>query len=329
MTASTDPTDSADPADSIDAEETNATGPDVLTVTMNPALDHTVTIDEPLREGAVARTDDAQFDAGGKGINVSQYLTELGVDAPATGFLGGPFGGMIGDALDEEGIARDFVEIGGRTRMNTTVLSPGGEYKINHNGPVVDDREVDGLIRRVEARDPERLVVAGSLPRGIDADAVDRLAEAGPWETAVDMGGSFLQRLDAEYLVCKPNRDELAAATGRDVETVDDAVAAARDLRARGFRFVLASLGPDGALVVSASDAYYAPALPVDVVDTVGAGDALLSGFLAGLARDESVDIALKTAVAVAARVVSVSGTRVPPFDDVYSDRERVDVTAI
>jgi len=304
-------------------------GTDVLTVTMNPAVDHTLTIEEPLREGEVARTDDSQFDAGGKGINVSQYLTELGVGAPATGFLGGPFGRMIGDALDDEGVARDFVEIDGRTRLNTTILNPDGEYKINHNGPVVDDADVDALVRRVEARAPDRLVVAGSLPRGIDADAVDRLAGAGSWETAVDMGGSFLRRLDGEYLVCKPNRDELAAATDRTVETVDDAVDAARDLRERGFRYVLASLGADGALLISASEAYYAPAPPADVVDTVGAGDALLSGFLAGLTRGESIEVALRTAVVVAARVVAVSGTSVPTFDDVFAERDRVDVEAI
>ncbi|WP_049987203.1 1-phosphofructokinase [Halobellus rufus] len=304
-------------------------GAEILTVTMNPAVDHTLSIDGPLREGEVARTDDAQFDAGGKGINVSQYLTELGVDAPATGFLGGPFGRMIGDALDEEKIDHDFVDIAGRTRLNTTILSPDGEYKINHDGPVVGDADVDALVRRVQARDPDRLVVAGSLPRGIDADAVDRLAGAGSWSTAVDMGGSFLQRLDGEYLVCKPNRDELAAATGRTVETVEDAVAAARALRERGFRYVLASLGADGALLVSASEAHYAPALSVDVVDTVGAGDALLSGFLAGLEREESVESALRTAVVVAARVVAVSGTSVPPFDDVFDARERVEVRRV
>jgi 1-phosphofructokinase len=302
---------------------------DVLTVTMNPAIDHTVTVEEPLREGAVARTDDAQFDAGGKGINVSQYLTALGVEAPATGFLGGPFGRMIGEALDEEGIARDFVEIGGRTRLNTTVLSPDGEYKINHNGPVVDDGDVDALIERVRDRDPDRLVVAGSLPRGIDVDAVDRLAGAGSWETAVDMGGSFLERLSGTYLVCKPNRTELAEATGREVETVEDAASAAFDLRDRGYRYVLASLGPDGALLVSESDALHAPALPVDVVDTVGAGDALLSGFLAGLAREESIEDAVRTAVVVAARVVSVSGTSVPPFDDLFESRDRVELTRV
>jgi 1-phosphofructokinase len=302
---------------------------DVLTVTMNPAVDHTLTVDQPLREGAVARTDDAQFDAGGKGINVSQYLSALGVDAPATGFLGGPFGRMIADALDDDNIAREFVGISGVTRLNTTVLTPDGEYKINHTGPVVASSDVDSLIDRVTARDPSRLVVAGSLPPGIDTAVVDRLARAGPWDTAVDMGGTLLSQLDAEYLVCKPNREELAAATGRSVETLAECVAAARELREGEFRFVLASLGPEGALLVSESGAVHAEALPVDVVDTVGAGDALLSGFLTGLARSESESTALRTAVTVAGHVVSVSGTSVPAFDDVFERRHGAELRRI
>ncbi|MGQ4555096.1 1-phosphofructokinase [Halobellus sp. GM3] len=304
-------------------------GGDVLTVTMNPAIDHTLAVEEPLRTGEVARTDDARFDAGGKGINVSQYLTALDIAAPSTGFLGGPFGRMIAEALDDDGVARDFVEIAGRTRLNTTVLSPEGEYKINHDGPVLEAADVDALVERVRERGPELLVVAGSLPRGIDTDAVDRLAGAGPWDTAVDMGGELLRRLDADYLVCKPNREELAAATGRGAETLDACAEAARELRESGFRYVLASLGPDGALLVTDSAALYAPALPVTVVDTVGAGDAMLSGFLAGLSRGESHAAALRTAIAVASRVVSVSGTRVPAFESVFEARESVDVRTL
>jgi len=302
---------------------------DVLTVTMNPAVDHTLTVDEPLREGTVARTDDAQFDAGGKGINVSQYLSALGIDAPATGFLGGPFGRMITDALDDDDIAREFVEIRGLTRLNTTVLAPDGEYKINHTGPVVAPSDIDALVERVTDREPSRLVVAGSLPPGVDTAAVDRLARAGPWDTAVDMGGALLSQLDAEYLVCKPNRAELAAATDRSVETLSECVAAARELREGGFRFVLASLGPDGALLVSESGAVHAEALPVDVVDTVGAGDALLSGFLAGFARGESESTALRTAVAVAGHAVSVPGTSVPAFDDAFERRGGIELWSI
>ncbi|MDS0292796.1 1-phosphofructokinase family hexose kinase [Halogeometricum sp. S3BR5-2] len=296
---------------------------------MNPAVDHTVTVDEPLRTGAVARTDDAKFDAGGKGINVSKYLTALDVDAPATGFLGGPFGRMIRERLDADGVPNDFVAIGDRTRLNTTVLGPEGEYKINHNGPTVDGGEISDLVGRVRERDPDRLVVAGSLPKGVGTDAVDELAAAGDWETAVDTGGASLTELDAEYLVCKPNREELAVATDMPVETTADCAAAAQSLRERGFRFVVASLGPDGALLAAESGTYHAAAVPVDVVDTVGAGDALLSGFLAGLARGEDERTALRTGVTVAARVVGASGTSVPDFDAVFDDRRDVTVSAL
>lgn len=301
---------------------------DVLTVTMNPAVDHTLRIDEPLTSGAVARTDDAQFDAGGKGINVSKYLTALDVSAPATGFLGGPFGRMIRTQLDDDGVPGEFVEIPDRTRLNTTVLSPDAEYKINHDGPTVGDDAVSNLVERVAANDPDTVVVAGSLPVGVTTDAVDRLARAGEWDTAVDMSGPFLTDLDAEYLVCKPNREELHEATGLPVDTVSECAAAADELRKHGFRYVVASLGPDGALLVSKSETTHAPAADADVVDTVGAGDALLSGFLAGLARGESEIVALRTGVAVAARVVAVSGTRVPDFDGVFDARDAVDVSS-
>jgi 1-phosphofructokinase len=300
---------------------------DVLTVTLNPAVDHTLRVDEPLRTGTVARTDDAQFDAGGKGINVSKYLTALDVRAPATGFLGGPFGQMIRDEL-ADAVESDFVEIASRTRLNTTVLTPDGEYKINHNGPTVDEDAVSDLVDVVRRHDPDTVVVAGSLPKGVTTDVVDRLARAGDWDTAVDMSGPFLARLEAEYLVCKPNRSELREATGLPVDTIDQCAEAAQTLRERGFQSVLASLGGDGALLVTGDGTFHAPAVDVDVVDTVGAGDALLSGFLAGLARGETDSNALRTGMTVAARVVSVSGTQVPDFGGVFDERRGVDVTA-
>lgn len=278
---------------------------DVLTVTMNPAVDHTVRVDSPLESGVVARTDDAQFDAGGKGINVSKYLTALDVSAPATGFLGGPFGRMIRTQLDGDGVPNDFVEIPDRTRLNTTVLSPDAEYKINHDGPTVGEDAVSDLVDRVAARDPDTVLVAGSLPVGVTTAAVDRLARAGEWDTAVDMNGSLLTELDARYLVCKPNREELGEASGRPVDSVDDCAVAAADLRERGFRYVLASLGSDGALLVSESETVHAPAVDAEVVDTVGAGDTFNAAVLAALSRGEPLQQALDAGVRAASLAIS------------------------
>ncbi|WP_129115831.1 1-phosphofructokinase [Halegenticoccus tardaugens] len=299
----------------------------ILTVTPNPALDHTLTLDEPLRSGVVHRTDAARFDAGGKGINVSQYLRALGESTLATGFLGDPFGSVLRAQLGEEGVDADFVDIDDTTRLNTTVLTPDGEYKLNHGGPRVGENAVDSLLETIARHDPETVLVAGSLPRGIDATAIDRISAAGSWEVAVDVGGDLLRSLSGRYALCKPNREELAAATDEPVDTVEGCTAAAEALRARGFDRVVASLGADGAVMATEAGALYAPALETDVVDTVGAGDALLSGVLAALARGEPDAVALKYGVAVASRVTAVAGTVVPGFDDVRADVEAVSVS--
>ncbi|WP_411968541.1 1-phosphofructokinase [Haloferax sp. YSSS75] len=301
----------------------------ILTVTPNPAVDHTIHFDEPLQTGVVHRTDDAVFTAGGKGINVAKYVSALDVEATASGFLGGHFGQFIRDRLEADDIQSDFVAIHDNTRLNTTVLATDGEYKLNHNGPSITDDDVDELVEAVEANEPDTLLVGGSLPPGMSLSAVDRLARAGDWRTAIDMGGSALSELDADYFACKPNRPELAAATGQTVETNDDAIAAAEELHERGFEYVLASLGGDGAILVTDDEVLSAPALDVEVVDTVGAGDAVFSGFLAALDHGKSDAEALRWGILTAARVVGVAGTRVPHLGDVLTAQTHVEVTTV
>ncbi|KAB1196281.1 MULTISPECIES: 1-phosphofructokinase [Haloferax] len=301
----------------------------IFTVTPNPAVDHTIHFDEPLQPGVVHRTDDAVFTAGGKGINVAKYVSALGVDATASGFIGGHFGKFVRDRLEADGVASDFVNIDDNTRLNTTVLADDGEYKLNHNGPHITASDVDELVEAAQANEPDTLLVGGSLPRGMALESVDRLARAGDWRTAVDMGGKYLAELDADYFVCKPNRSELAEATGRTVETNEDAIAAAEALRDGQFEYVLASLGGDGAVLVTEDEILSAPALDVDVVDTVGAGDAILSGFLAALEHGLSDSDALRMGILTAARVVGVAGTRVPHLEDVLTNETRVDVTTV
>jgi 1-phosphofructokinase len=283
----------------------------ILTVTLNPAVDHTVRLDESLEAGRVQRASEARFDAGGKGINVAKYLDGLGAETLATGVLGGFLGEFVATRLTADGIAHDFVETDGRTRLNTTVLTDA-EYKINHRGPSVDGSVVDRVIDRIEAHDPETVVVAGSLPPSLGVEAVDRIAASADWETVVDVGGEQLDRLAGSYTLCKPNRAELAAATGAPTGTVEECARAAETLRSTGFERVVASLGADGALVATRSGTVHVPAPEAEVVDTVGAGDALLAGVLAALAEGESDEDALRRGVAVASRVVGVPGTTIP-----------------
>ena len=300
----------------------------ILTVTLNPAVDHTLQADEELASETVTRTNNARFDPGGKGINVSKYLVGLDVETLATGYVGDFLGQFLSSSLTEQRIPNDFVEISGCTRLNTTILTPNSRYKINQSGPAVEDDDVDVIVEMIERHAPETVVLAGSLPPGVGPAALDRIAEAGPWETVVDVEGALLRELEAEYALCKPNRSELAAAIGEEVETLDDCLEAARKLQGQRFERVLASLGADGAVLVTPDTTLHAPALDVDVVDTVGAGDALLSGVLAERHRGKSDRAALRTGVAVASRVVAVSGTSVPPFGDVLRTVDEMTVTA-
>jgi 1-phosphofructokinase len=287
----------------------------ILTVTFNPAIDHTYVLDADLEDSEIARTDSSQFDAGGKGINVSSYLKALDVDTTATGVLGGFTGDFIKSELDKQGLNHNFVE-GGRTRVNTTVLAGDREYKINHDGPDTGESVVKEIISKIGDLQPENVVISGSLPPGLDYTAVEKIAEESGSRVTVDLSGQVLGHLEGEYFLAKPNEDELSNATGRKVNSVEEAYEAAQILIDRGFENVLASLGGKGALLVSQDEAWYVEGIDATVEDTTGAGDAILSGFLAGLKQGKDKNDALEQALAFATTVVETSGTQLPDMSD-------------
>jgi 1-phosphofructokinase len=302
----------------------------ILTVTLNPAVDHTLRIADHPQKGKINRAvEGGQFDAGGKGINVSQYLAALDTDTVATGLLGGFTGEYIRSKLDEGAFETAFVDLLEPTRVNTTVLASDGEYKFNENGPQATDETVETLSERISDRAPDRIAIAGSLPPGLDGDTIDRIARAGPWETDVDVGGDLLTSLSATYGTCKPNEEELADAVDRSIDSVEDAVVAARELLGYGYERVVTSLGPEGAVLVTDEAALYAEAIDTEVVDTAGAGDSLFAGVLSALDRGESEAEALKTGIAVAGTVVATAGTSPPSFENLQSIRDRVTIQSV
>lgn len=288
----------------------------ILTVTPNPAVDQTIQMPEPLESGSVQRSSGAHFDSGGNGINVSQFVTALGHETLATGIVGGFTGYFIKQDLKEFDVETDFCETETETtRMNTAVVTPEAEYRLNQSGPDVDSAVVDELVDVLEEHDPSVVNVGGSLPPGLNPADIDRLAGAGDWATAIDIHGSDMIELEETYEYCKPNEVELEEATGIEVKDIDDCAEAAGRLQSQGFERVVASLGDEGAMMVTPDRTIYSPALDVEVADTVGAGDSLFSAIMWAHEKGWSDEKALRAGVATSATVVGVSGTGVSQLD--------------
>lgn len=297
----------------------------ILTVTFNPAIDHTYILDEDIDDGSISRTEKSRFDAGGKGINVSAYLKALGKKTLATGPVGGFTGEFIRSKMEEQQLNYDFVE-GGTTRINTTVIADEKEYKINHSGPKTGEQIVSQVIEKIEEEEPAAVVISGSLPPGLDYTAVERIKKEVDSEMVVDLSGDVLGELEGDYLMAKPNAKELTEATGVEVDSVESCAEASDILLERGFQNVVASLGEKGALLSTPDEKFYAEGLEADVVDTTGAGDALLSAVLSKLIDKDSQDNALTHGLAFATLVVETSGTQVPELGKLEEYKEKVNV---
>jgi 1-phosphofructokinase len=285
----------------------------IVTVTPNPALDRTIEV-RRLRRGELHRVPRATVEPGGKGINVARMLAAHGVSTQAVFPAGGPEGDALVAMLAHDFPARAVV-IAEPLRVNVAVVEPGGRVtKLNEEGPELTDDDGAALLAAVRdaARGSRWVVSCGSLPRGLAVNfhaAVVEAAHAEGARAAVDASGdALLAALPARPDLVKPNRDELEEAVGVTIETFGDAVAAARALVQRGAKTVLASFGGAGAFLVEEDCAWHAFARCEQVQSTVGAGDALLAGFVA---RDLPPAEALRQAVEWAALSVAMPGNAV------------------
>lgn len=301
----------------------------IVTVTPNPSLDRTLEVPDLVR-GAVLRASGGRVDPGGKGVNVSRALAAHGIATCAVLPAGGAEGAQLVDLLSAAGVGVSLVPVTGATRANVSVVEPDGTVtKLNESGPALTAAELDQVVKAaVAAVDDEAatwLVVSGSLPPGAPADWCGRLVRrltGHRVRVAVDSSGApLVQALAARPHLVKPNREELAEATGLPVTTVGEAARAARVLLDRGAHAVLASLGADGALLLQADGCWYGRAPVASPVSSVGAGDATLAGFLAGGGEGAA---ALAEALAWGAAAVSLPGSRMPTSSEL--DRSVVHV---
>lgn len=259
----------------------------VYTVTFNPALDYVVRMGS-FRAGETNRTESDEVQWGGKGINVSVVLRNLGVDNVALGFLAGFTGQALDQGLRKAGIATDFIWLPqGLTRINVKIKA-GQETEINGMGPAIPAAALEELFQRLDAlRSSDVLVLAGSIPSSLPDDVYQRILarlEGRGILTVVDATRDLLCAvLPYRPFLIKPNTSELGEIFGRVLSTDREIQDCARQLQERGARNVLVSMAGDGSLLLDETGAVHRLGVPKGkVVNSVGAGDSMVAGFLAG-----------------------------------------------
>lgn len=280
----------------------------VYTVTFNPAVDYVVHTGE-IAMGGVNRTKSEEIYFGGKGINVSMVLSELGVKSRALGFAAGFTGDAIEKGAAEKGIETDFVRLKtGFSRINVKIKSgssapPCTETEINGQGPEIDGKALDLLFDKLDnISDGDTIILAGSIPNSMPADIYERILERlqnKNIKAVVDATKDLLMNvLKYKPFLIKPNNHELGELFGVTLKTNGEIAEYAQKLRDMGARNVLVSMAGDGALLLDENGTTHICGVCRGTVkNSVGAGDSMVAGFIAGLERND-YEYALKLGTA-------------------------------
>lgn len=299
----------------------------ILTITLNPAVDNAWFLDR-LRVNDANRAIRVDRDAGGKGINLSRVVAELGGDTVATGFLGGGSGMFIGQVLDEQGVKQDFVQTVEETRVNFSVED---ESKLppttfNAPGPLISSSEWELLVSKVRELSAKAswVAMAGSLPRGVSSDAyavLGEIAQANGAKLMLDADGEVLAKaLVRKPHFMKPNEQEASRLLGRTVETTSEAIEAAKDLLRLldSDGFVIVSRGGKGAILASSEGVWVGRSPEVEVKSTMGSGDSLVAGTLWALEAGYSLQDAFRWGMASGAATASTDGTKIARRETIH-----------
>ncbi|GAB7551649.1 1-phosphofructokinase [Novosphingobium sp. 11B] len=308
----------------------------ILTVTFNPAIDQTVTLDR-LVPGEVHRARSVRQNAGGKGVNVASCLADWGEDVSAYGLLGSDNAASFDALFAVKGIEDRFIRIAGTTRVNLKLVDPAGTTDINLDGIAVDPGRAEMVAATIcdAAREGDLVVLAGSLPPGCPPDTYAALTarlRAIGCRVVLDTSGlpmkCALESAQPPHVV-KPNRDELSQLLARPLPDMVALLEAARTLRDGGVALVVVSMGADGALFVSDEGALTARLAIGEVASTVGAGDAMVAGITAALAEEASLERTARLATAFAVAKLGMAGPNLPALASVHALAEEVIVTPI
>lgn len=278
----------------------------VYTVTFNPALDYVMNLSK-LSADDINRTESEELYYGGKGINVSAILSQLEIPNIALGFTAGFTGKKLKEMLDDDGIKNDFVVLnGGFTRINVK-LKYGEELDINANGPEITEDKIEELFSRFkQLKEGDWLVLAGSVPSSLPDDlysTILREVYGKGIRVVVDTTGSqLLNVLQYKPFLIKPNHHELAEIFTQEMDTAEKITVYAKKLKEMGAVNVLVSRGGDGAVLVDENGTVHpASAVEGKLVNSVGCGDSMVAGFIAGYILNKNYSQALKLSVACSA----------------------------
>lgn len=308
----------------------------IVTVTMNPAIDKTVEIDS-LQAGGLNRIQKVEYDAGGKGINVSKTIRELGGGSVATGFLGGNTGKTIENVLNAKQIPNDFIWVEGETRTNTKVFEKNGNVtELNEPGPEITKEQIEALMGKLEslAGEDTLFILAGSIPNGVEktiySDIIRLVHKKGAVVLLDADGEVFRQSLEAGPDIIKPNRVELEEYAGMDYRASEsELLKLAESLMAKGIGTVAVSMGKSGAMLVKEDYQVKSPALPVKAHSTVGAGDAMVAALAYSWDQKLDHDATMRLCMATSAGAVTTIGTKPPTRELVDELQEQVIIERI
>ncbi|MGL4606413.1 MAG: 1-phosphofructokinase [Eubacteriaceae bacterium] len=275
----------------------------IYTVTFNPSLDYIVGLDV-FKNGEINRTAWEHIFPGGKGINVSMVLNNLGIENTALGFVGGFTGEEIQKALNVLGCQTDFVKLAsGKSRINVKIKADV-ESEINGQGPEISKEELEQLFAQLDRLgEGDILVLAGSTPAALPEDMYEiilkRLKDRGI-KIVVDASGDLLVKvLKYHPFLIKPNNHELGEIFGVELKTKEDLINHGKKLQEMGAQNILISMAGDGAIFIGANGEIHSlPAPKGEVKNSVGAGDSMVAGFIAGYLKNQDFEEGFKNGVA-------------------------------
>ncbi len=275
----------------------------IYTVTFNPAVDYIMRTDEFV-SGKTNRSFKEEIYFGGKGINVSVVLKELEIDSVAMGYVAGFTGEAIEKGIREKGIITDFVHLtDGFSRINVKIKS-GEETELNGQGPDVPKEAAEELFSKLDGLNcGDTVILAGSVPKSMPQDTYEKIMQRFSGRGirfVVDATGELLLNvLKYKPFLIKPNNQELSEIFGCDIKSAEDVVKYAKELKGMGAVNVLVSLGKDGAVLVDEmGNVHVEKAISGTLINSVGAGDSMVAGFLAGYTCTKNYEYALKLGIA-------------------------------